>query len=77
MLKAPPGLAQDLMENALPCQLWQSREAGSCSRHYRTFNGGYTHLESISPHISLAAGWLGKARPGEGVAMGHSFGNLV
>jgi hypothetical protein len=31
MLKAPPRLAQDLMENALPCQLGQSREAGSCS----------------------------------------------
>jgi hypothetical protein len=30
MLKAPPRLAQDLMENALPCQLGQSREAGSC-----------------------------------------------
>ncbi len=35
MLKAPPGLAQDLMENALPCRLWQSREAGSCMGVYR------------------------------------------
>ena len=37
MLKAPPGLAQDLMENALPCQLWQSREAGSCLGGNRKF----------------------------------------
>jgi hypothetical protein len=29
MLKASPCLAQDSMENALPCPQWQSREAGS------------------------------------------------